>query len=84
MAGGMRGKGVCRGMCMARGCAWQEGMHGGGVVCMARGMHGRGHAPPPDIGSMSGRYASYWNAFFLNIRNFSIDMGTMINVQIIR
>ena len=91
MAGGVCGRGACmagghvqpwgmrdKGTCMARG------------VCMVGGFPWRGHAwpPPPggyyDIGSMSGWYASYWNAFFLNIRNFSIDMGTMINVQIIR
>ena len=56
-------------------------MHGRGAcvvgACMAGGVHGRGHAwhaCPLDryyeTRSMSGRYASYWNAFlfllFLN------------------
>ena len=63
---GMRGRGgVCgRGVCMVggvrareRGCAWQGGL---------RDMH----APPGRyygycIGSMTGRYASYWNAYLL-------------------
>ena len=43
------------------------GMHGRGV-CMARGMHDM-HPPGRyysyGIRSMSGRYASYWNAFLL-------------------
>ena len=45
-----------------------EGMHGGGMH--GGGMHGRGAymaCTPPDkyyeIWSMSGQYASYWNAF---------------------
>ena len=89
--GGVHGKGVC----MARGCAWQGGVHGmggmcgrggvhgvrayvaGGGACMTGGMHGRGdmhdrvgvcgrhacHSRYYGIRSMSGRYASYWNAF---------------------
>ena len=65
---------VGRGACMAGG-AWQGGMHGrggdhvwqgivlGGGACMAGGhaCHGRYYG----IRSMSGRYASYWNAFLL-------------------
>ena len=62
---------------MAGGCAWQGGMHGGGA-CVAGGVHSRrGHAWQEggmhgwggvrgryyEIRSMSGRYASYWNAF---------------------
>ena len=49
------------------GHEWQGGMHGRGV-CMAGGVHDS-HAPLPcryygyGIRSMSGRYASYWNAF---------------------
>ena len=56
--GGMRGKGVC----MARGHAWQ------GCVCVAGGWHGREgmHGRYYEIQSMSGRYASYWNAFLLD------------------
>ena len=49
-AGGMHGRG---GMCGKGGCAWQGDVHGM-------------HAPPGryyDIWSLSGRYASYWNAF---------------------
>ena len=56
-------------------CVWQGGMHGRGDVCgrghaWQGGMHGM-HAPLPGryyghgIRSMSGRYASYWNAFSL-------------------
>ena len=56
---GMHG---CRGTCMvAGGCAWlQGGMHGCGG-----GVHGGGGACMgyDEIRSMSGRYASYWNAF---------------------
>ena len=50
------------GACVARGHAlWGVCMAGGG-------MHGGGHPPPGryygyGIRSMSGRYASYWNAF---------------------
>ena len=69
VAGGMRGRGAC----MAGRCTWQGVMHGRGT-CMAgdhawqEGMRGRGawHTPPGryhEIRSMSGRYASYWNAF---------------------
>ena len=43
------------------------GVHGKGAY-VAGGMHGT-HVPPPgryyEIRSMSGRYASYWNAFLL-------------------
>ena len=59
------------------GCTWQEGMHGGvcmaGVVCMAGDMRGRACMPPTppgkydEIRSMSGRYASYWNAFLFSL-----------------
>ena len=66
MAGGMHGRGAC----MA------GGMHGGGHVWQG-GMHGRGgmcatHTPLTryygyGIRSMSGRYASYWNAFLFVI-----------------
>ena len=56
------------------------GVHGGGSMCgrgvcmVGAGVHDRGcasHAHPPgryygySIWSMSGRYASYWNAFLL-------------------
>ena len=57
-----------RGACMAWRCAWQGGMHDKGGVhgrgaCVVGGMHGRYY----EIRSMSGRYASYWNAFLLII-----------------
>ena len=71
MVGGVYGVGCAwqRGM-HGRGCAWQEGhawrggMSGGG----GGGMRGRYY----EICSMSGRYASYWNAFLLAI--FAADL----------
>ena len=48
-----------RGHAWQGGCAWQGGVFDGGV-------HGGGHAWQGGmcgIQSMSGRYASYWNAF---------------------
>ena len=72
--------GHVEGMCMATGVC-MGGVHVGGHVCMVGGgdMHGRGAYKvgacmtciPPGryysytIWSMSGRYASYWNAFLL-------------------
>ena len=61
MAGGMCGRGVCMvGGVHGRGHAWQGGMHG-------RGCAYHTHPDPParyyEIRSMSGRYASYCNAF---------------------
>ena len=60
MAGGMHGRGACvaggmhdRG-CVTAGCAWREDISGWGYAWQG-GVHG--------IRSMSGRYASYWNAF---------------------
>ena len=62
--GGMHGRGACM--------AWGACMAGG--ACMG-GMRGRRAMPLPlsparyyEIRSMSGRYASYWNAFFFNFR----------------
>ena len=43
---------------MAGGHAWQGGMHGRGA-CMGWCVRSRYY----EIRSMSGRYASYWNAF---------------------
>ena len=63
--GGMHGS--SRGVCMVAlgGHAWllQGGMHGflGGMHGFSGGMHGFFD----EIRSMSGRYASYWNAFLL-------------------
>ena len=68
MSGGVygrgRGRGAWKGVCVAGGLAWQGDMHG------RRGMHGRGVSMAGvcvaryyEIRSMSGRYASYWNAF---------------------
>ena len=59
---------MARGVCMAGGCAWLGGVHGRGV-CMARGACAACTSPTPRPDttrygrSMSGRYASYWNAF---------------------
>ena len=81
MAGGVHGRGCAwQGACVAGGGACMAGdVHGRGA-CMAGGVHGRDrhawqggvcdmHACPPtryyEIWSMSGRYASYWNAFLL-------------------
>ena len=57
-----------------RGHAWQGACVG--RACMAGGMHGNAQMPPPSryykIWSMSGRYASYWNAFLsLHISSFN-------------
>ena len=72
--GGMCGRetcmvgGMCRGACLARGdmCGrghvWQGACMAGG--CMAGGMHGRYY----EMQSMSGQYASYWNAFLLTVK----------------
>ena len=48
------------------------GMHGGKGTCMVGDMHGGGRVCVGynQIRSMSGRYASYWNAFLLNIDAF--------------
>ena len=46
---------------MAGGHAWQGGMRGRGCVAGGGGVHGRYY----EIRSMSGRYASYCNAFLL-------------------
>ena len=57
--GGMHGRGACMagGVCGRWGHAWWG-------ACMA-------HPPPPsryyEIWSMSGRYASYWNAFLFEL-----------------
>ena len=63
---------------MAGVCEWLKGVCDGGIhgrgVCMAEGMHGRRcmpHKPPGryyDIRSISGWYASYWNAFLSRIK----------------
>ena len=69
VVGGMHG---CRGACVVvggmRGC--RGGIHGcGGGIHGCGGVHGCqgvciGY---DDIRSMSGRYASYWNAFFFSL-----------------
>ena len=54
--GGMHGRGVCL-----------VGGHGGGA-CVVGGVHGGGMCGRYyEIRSMSGRYASYWNAFLLTM-----------------
>ena len=94
-------QGLCMagGAYMAGGHAWWG--HAWQGVCMAgTGMHGRGvcvacmHAPPPprryyEIRSMSGRYASYWNALLFSVLVFAdfyfifkqlfVDKDTIIN-----
>ena len=74
--GGMCGRGhAWWGACVAGGMV--GGMHGGVGVCVAGGhvCHGRYHG----IRSMSGRYASYWNAFLflvvLRITSLSLDQA---------
>ena len=62
LVGDVHGRWACVAGCVCGGgCAWQRvhgrDMHGKG--CMG-GMRGRGVC---GIRSMSGRYASYWNAF---------------------
>ena len=76
--GGLHGRGACMVGCMAggvhcgrvcvvEGCARHCGHAWQGGACMAGGH--TWHAHPPgryyEIRSMSGRYASYWNAFLL-------------------
>ena len=61
MVGGNHDQDACMagGACVAGGHAWCG-------ACMAGGMCGTHAAPPSryyEIRSMSGRYASYWNAF---------------------
>ena len=74
VVGCVHGKEVCMAGCMVGKCAWQE-------VCMAGGHAWQGVwvaggacvacIPPTryyEIQSMSGQYASYWNAFLLSIK----------------
>ena len=68
-------QGVCvwQGTCVAGACMAGGGMHGRGA-CVTGGVHGT-HAPSRryyEIRSMSGRYASYWNAFLFSF----ISTGT--------
>ena len=70
--------GMCGGVCMV------GGMHGGGHVwqwvCVAGGMHGRGvRGRYYEIQSMSGRYASYWNAFLSWV---FLDLGVVCIVSV--
>ena len=58
------------GVCMVAGGVWllgacvvMGGMHGCGGACVAAGGVCIGY---DEIRSMSGRYASYWNAFLLD------------------
>ena len=74
MAGGMHGRGMCdRGGMHGRRHTWQVGgMHNRGHVwqgaCMAGGCAWQGCVAGGQIRSMSGRYASYWNAFLFMAR----------------
>ena len=61
MVGGVHGRGhVWQGACVAGGHEWQGACMAGG------GMRGRYY----EIRSMSGRYASYWNAFLLTLLSY--------------
>ena len=57
------------------GHAWQGGHAWSGVMCDRGVMHGRGgvHGRYYEIRSMSGRYATYWNAFLFKYDVFGID-----------
>ena len=64
-------------------------MHDSGA-CMAGGMHGRGacmagghacHSRYYGIWLMSGRYASYWNAFLLRFRGFPVGFAGTFNIR---
>ena len=80
--GGVHGMGVCIvGDMRGRGCAWQGGacMVGGACVTGGHVWQG-GHAWQGgvrgryyEIRSMSGRYATYWNAFLFKYDVFGID-----------
>ena len=67
VVGGVHGRRAC----VAGGHAWQGGVCGRGAcvvgTCMAGGYAGFGgmRGRYYDIWSMSGQYASYWNAFLL-------------------
>ena len=71
VVGGVHGRGVCsrghawRGACVAGGAMCDRGLALRGA-CVAGSMHAM-HCPSRynEIRSMSGRYASYWNAFLL-------------------
>ena len=63
--GGMCG---CRGTCDCEGHAWLPGACMGGHAWLPGGMHGcQGACMGYEIQSMSGWYASYWNAFLLHV-----------------
>ena len=84
VAGGMHGRGcVCgKGVCVVGACM-AGGMHSGGMCdrgpCMTGGVYGRYY----EIRSMSGRYASYWNAFLL-INNFELKIVLSVNTPSVR
>ena len=70
MAGGVHGRGhAWQGACMAGGVCVAGGVHGRGACMAGACVAGGAFMLPPttryyEIQSMSGRYASYWNAFF--------------------
>ena len=82
------GQACVAGACMARGCAWQVGMHGRGVcmaggvcgrqACVAGDMHGRYY----EIWSMSERYTSYWYAFLFEVILFIEYISVLYKVFI--
>ena len=67
------GAGVCPRWCVQGGsCVW-GGVQGGGVS------GGGVHTPTPEIRSIGGRYASYWNAFL-----FSWALGSFSKISAIK
>ena len=77
--GGMRGEGACVG---------KGGMHGKGGECVAKGGHAwYSRLPSTRYGrSMSGWYASYWNAFLyhnVDLLGFILSSYTISEIVII-
>ena len=69
--GDMRGGGHSWwGACLTGGVHGRRGMCGRGVCMVGRGVRGRYY----EIWSMSGRYASYWNALLFQVNLFRIDL----------
>ena len=61
--GGCMAEGACvTGECMAGGCVWWGHVWQGGVHARGRAWQGDVRGRYYVIRSMSGRYASYWNA----------------------
>ena len=81
MAGGMHGRGnVWQGACTAGACV--AGGHAWWGACMTGSVHDM-HAPSRyyEIWSVSGRYASYWNAFLFWSVTLSVRIFTLRDVS---